>query len=134
MGDLDNGQDNRLLLTKINIKDVIRILLDPGTVVADCQDVTYYYSTHYLYDDYRSTIIDIIPTAMRAYEDYYQQQMKPEPVLILHCRHGMSRSVCVAAFVLVKEGVCEDLDDALVLIASKRPEIYPNDYFLQQLL
>jgi predicted protein tyrosine phosphatase len=60
------------------------------------------------------------------------ERLASKSTVLVHCRLGMSRSASlVAAFLIATRDL--SLDDALVVLRSKRPIVAPNRGFLEQL-
>jgi protein-tyrosine phosphatase len=123
LGDINNGRDSTFLMSK-GIKNIIRII-DPDAYVIRYDNVQYH--TYYLYDDVYENIKDV---CKHAYEDYLDRQ---EGAVLVHCHAGMSRSVCVTAYILVREGVCSTLQEAIDFIKSRRSRIAPAPWFIDQI-
>ena len=54
-------------------------------------------------------------------------------VVLVHCLTGVSRSATIVAAYLLHKRQAGTVDDALRMIATQRPEIYPNGGFQEQL-
>jgi len=121
VGSLLDGTDLNFL-NNSNIKSIIRIL-NYGNTVSDYPEFTT--KTYHIFDDIYE---DITPIAIDVYNDYKTLQ---HPMLI-HCHMGYSRSVCCCAYILVKEGYCSTVNEALQFIASKKTTA-PNPSFVKQI-
>jgi dual specificity MAP kinase phosphatase len=126
LGGLENGADLDFL-ERNNIKSVIRIL-DANIWAKKFEGFAYH--TYYLYDDEFEDITGIVS---QVYADYLESRARGGGVLI-HCGAGLSRSVCVTAYILVKEKICRDLSDAFRYIQKKHSEIHPAPWFVDQIL
>jgi protein-tyrosine phosphatase len=74
-----------------------------------------------------------ISSALVEAMDYLAEAERRSEGCLVHCFAGISRSATtVIAYLMMKKGM--RLDDAYVFVRSKRPAIYPNAGFFQQLL
>lgn len=87
---------------------------------------------------HKTIIVDDIPNAKIdvSFDDavaFIDEAMQAGKGCLVHCFAGLSRSAtAVIAYLMVKQGM--RLDDAYMLTKKGRPNIYPNDGFLKQLM
>jgi len=53
--------------------------------------------------------------------------------VLVHCRHGQSRSATVVAAYLIANKICGGVEEAMDFLKEKRPRVNPNDGFMEQL-
>ena len=123
LGSLITSTDE-VFLKKANIKSIIRIL-NHYTNSEKSEKEGYNYKTYYINDDFYEDITLILKN---IYEDY-QNMEKP---ILIHCHAGQSRSVVSCIYILIKEGIFENIEEAIKYIEDKR-DIYPNEVFIEQL-
>ena len=92
------------------------------------QDSSIHYLRLYMDDSLDQKILNLIPYAI----DFIEEGIKNKEAILVHCNSGVSRSgaVCIAWIMKVFN---LNLDDALIMARSKRNNIMPNSYFIDQL-
>lgn len=132
IGNIQDG-NNDLFLSSNNISHIFRFLSDDDIDYMNKRLISKFPKENiYLYkinDDFDA---DITSIALNAYKNYVKIKNNTSNILF-HCMAGYSRSVCVVAFILVKEGYFLTFLDALDYIHKLRPKIYPNVEFILQL-
>ena len=68
-------------------------------------------------------LLDLIPPNERELEHalFCLKRLRKKGPVLVHCALGMSRSALVVACALVREGACQDIDEALERLKTVRP-------------
>jgi len=80
-------------------------------------------------DEEHSDLLSFLPGALKFLEDCHSDHGK----VLVHCRHGVSRSATVVIAWIMKHK-SKSVADALALVQKARPPCKPNNGFMRQLV
>jgi protein-tyrosine phosphatase len=109
--------------------------LDIDIIINITHEISNYYPTDFMYVQYKindtdKTESDIIPYLEESYK-FIKENNKDKKILV-HCYMGASRSATIIIYYLMKEHKMT-LEEALVLLKSKRYIVNPNCKFIEVL-
>lgn len=119
LGDINAANDDKCM-------EIIDVVLNLSNSIYDEKNGTIYH--HYNVPDHRN--IDLTD----IFEDTYKNIAEnPDKMVLVHCQNGVSRSVSIVLYYLMKIGM--HLREAINYLKSKRTQyVRPNIGFFKQLI